>query len=1402
MSNRGLRRLMVLFGLVLACAGMIAAGLVMRARALGADLDAARADGLALLERGEHAAALERLSRYVVHVKDDADALLAYAACQLEVPQPNDRHIRLAIDAATLAASVEPGNASAHEFLMWRYAEAGFATELAETCEALLSVDPDHREAWSLLVDSLIRLGDTARASEAADGFLARFPSALGAHAAYVRTLGGADAADRVLDYWLSDPVSGALSHRAAYHVLVSRAAAVRSMHAGTFAERSESASLARSSAVRASEIEPIDQAEASSVVDWLLELSVRSGDPGLGDLAEKVTDRAIDPGVLGVVHAAGASRDAWWRLDDERAIELARRIDPASTDPELIGWRLFLSVALPDEDLDCGGCETTLESDGSVGAETWRSLAEAARSLETAPGPRRVIERLIGVRGEIASPIARLIEGEAYRRHGLHDSAVGAFRGALGNERAVLLRPRAVLALAETLASRGDAAEADRLFAELNRAGVGGPIADTVFARQLEREMENPALGSAARTAEALLEQIKPKIAARPDDADLAAMHARLLLIAGRRAEGVDASRRLLRLDAPRVRMATALAAVLASAAPSLAEALLNRLPADGPGALDIASARADLEAGQGRVAAGLACLEAVPNADPHTDERLARTLAAYMDRHELPGAIGALTSLSADFAELAVAQHMVISSRAAWEDEGLIRQAVARLRDSTSEDALEWRLAEARADLRFLTSRPQDERDAERARVAQALLDLRPLDPDNGEILVLIAEAFDSLGDAGRASRFLAEAAGHGRRSVVYPTLIRMLLREGDRAGAAQQLDAFAAVPDPPLFVMRERAALLDAFRRHGEAISDLRRLADLGDPDDIAAYARVLLRTGEVAGASAAAARLLRGTPSLDRARTAAGLLLEAGLVEAAERAIIKAGAGGHRAGTLDAEIGRLYLESGRWGRAIDRLTRAYEQTPSDALMLQIAHALLEAGRDDRLVQMLTAHGPGSPDLEALSIALSDTSSTSRLLARMVAAGATAVDDPGRIMADAAGSRARGEIGDEAVLDALKSLCESHPSEQDIWKARVAFAREVNSGQALDTLEAAAAVLWHQAWPERELALLHLGTGRAVEAENAARRMADRLGEDRFEADVIRARIAASAGHLSAAYGWISAHRARLEAVGEPTPEMAILISGLASTGEPVEAERIIEELLGEHEEAAWLYLDSVDALPAGETAAARRWLARLDVLVDRGERAEKRGLAWFRLSRRTGEVDDAGRAFELLTDRAADPQSEHVDLVLASLESRLGRPEEASRRLEAIIAVNPRNVYALNNHANVLARGLGETARALEQVTEAIRLAESSGNSDRSLGSFYHTLAVVHRLDGRLVSAEEALRRGITLAGATPVLTIELADLVLEQGRPDEAAAAVRVMTGRETLTPDLRRRLYEIELRLP
>jgi Tfp pilus assembly protein PilF len=1407
MTRKGLRRLFALGLAAVVGVGALGVVYVVRQQAQAARLKDARAEGMRLYEADELEAAFDPLNRYVSAVKDDPEALLAFARCRLAVELPNNRHVMAALAAAKLANEIAPDDPEPLEFMLAVLSAANRQTETLDTCLALLAIDPAHPGALALRVRALTRLGRTDEAIEAADEFIGTRPDDLNAYHSRVFVLiesGGTNAdADA---YLRSEPVAARLANQPLYHLRAASSAASCALESDRPADRSASFARALTSVRRALALGPSGPAEALEATGLLRRLGVATGDDSLGNEADRAIDAIIESGAIGDAYAAAESRRAWWRLDDPRSAALASNLDPGSDDG--VGWLAFVDgIGSPAFD--------RLGTLDTPHARYWRAVTQAAAlanegatpaavrdALESADRDASTLDNRPGLRDH--SHLMTLILAQSYRQANQFESAKALLQDACPddpenaspNAATPRSRGRLYAVLAAVYADLDETERAAGVLALLDEQGVDPNLARGVVSGFFEARLRQTGTGDARDEATRQLESVSALAAGSPDDPSLAALHARLLLLAGRRAEGLAEAERLLGLGAPSSDADLAsLARLVWPDAPSLTDRLLGLAgPADAS-SLPIVLARAEAEARRSGPDAGLAIID---DAGAHLDgAEYDLQRAFFLETHGLAGATAAFAAASEKYPEAPGVQTTVLGSRAAWDDQAVVRRAVARLREATGEDALEWRAASLRADLRYIDDLESEQRGSELSRITLELRRLSDRTPDNTAILRLVAVAYDTAGSPDEAARALRKAAA--RDPAYAPELIRLLVRERRTAEANEALDALSAADGTalPIRLLRERAELLEALGRSEEAVDDRRSLARSGALEDIAAYGVALAAAGRADEAREQARTLFEAGDSADAAASGVRILTRAGRPGDAVEPYLAARVPIEGEAVARATLARIFVGLNAWDRAIEQARTAaeFESDPDSDLALIVVHASLESGRIGEAVETVSTAPEDRRVLRALRTALVDQRDGVRL-ARALAAIQLSPSDGD--LAETLTAFLLGEIDRSAALQTVRAISERNPTAPWPWRALAELARLDGDAAHIDACEQAASALRNAAWPLYDLALTHLRLGDLQAAERAANRLADRLGREPFDADAIRGRIAALQGDWQTALTWLLPHRDRIASGDSTELDALVLARAMTISGRANEAEAILDRRVGATPAARGLFVDAAMDLPPDDTERMRRWLTRATDADGAGADLVATARAWAELSRRSESGADAERAKALFERAGIDRLGMLAAQDLASVEIILGDLEAAERRLAALAEEHPDEPMLLNNYAYLLATEFGKPEAAVGVARGALRSARDAGYPAMALGVVGHTLSAAQRAAGDTEAAEATLRTAIRDAGPFADATIELAEILLERGALGEAREVASRIPRADRLSPSQRQRADAIQ----
>jgi len=1410
MSRKGIKRLLLLVTVLIVVSGGLVTAVFVRGSIRDRHNLESRDEGLRLTEAGSYEDGLLALSPYIARVKDDYDASLAYAKCRAAVPLPNNKHASAAVAAAKLAIAAAPDRPEAHEFLITIYGAMKLQTELLETCDALLAIDPTNENAFENKIYALISLDRLDAAGDAAELFIAARPESLRAYGATMEVMRARGAtAEQLNDFLRGDAVAERLGDQPEYLLrLVGTAIGAVEATGNTVEYFQQAVDAAR----RASEMMPGSPQVALQTTSFLHRLGLITGDVGLIEHASETIDRFIAQAGLGDGYIAAESRAAWWRIENDRATQLALRIDPQTEDPAALGWLYLLAESNPEGTIVCEDCVSRLAAIGSRDAEFWGALGgvEALRNNE---GETRTIFTQLDAADEAALVLdardggtehhqfVALVRGQVFLRTAQLDSARA--------ELEAVSRPgaRLLLVLSEVYTQQGDITNASDVLLELEQRGIVGAQIDAVVGRYTKKRLSAQNFDDARVAAEHQLARVSEQVEQDPENPSLVALHARLLLVAGQTENGLAQAGRLLELGAPDdLGELVELANVVYPYDQSLSRSLVEFPEGGAAGSIELVTARAILLARAGETQEGLNLFDSILISNEA--DKVGRDIARvrYMEELGLPGVVDALGAISEDYAESARAQTAVLSSRLSWDNEELIRSAVARLRTLTGASAIEWRVAGLRADLKFIESFPEQQRDEVLSKTILELTQISGRVPQNTDVLRLIALAYDLTGQPADAIRML-------RRSVtqspeLFADLISMLQREGLNGEVNDELDSYLLVPVDVLRrdLIRRRADLLESVGRAQDSLPDRYILAGLGRVADVASLGYALVRSGDPGEARSVALRLAENNPSPEAVRSAARILIEAGDPDEAVGVYVSS-----MTGLSDAdkyvELGRILAAYAEWERASKQVQLALDTGAKGIAPILLAHTLLEMGDADAALAAITESSGDAAAALRSAIGPADGLANSRLMLGQILAAALVSG----VVTDARvaelitehiteGTSRKVLISDMEILAAQPGASAS----QILWKTRIALLRETDPAdpRLIGVLDQAARSLG-AAWPLRELVGLHLMSRNFEQAEDAANRYANAVGVQTFDSDTLLARVAIALDRPQEALDRLLPHRDRLIDNDADPMAAAVFVSALAATGRAGEAESLIESRLANDAGAVWLYLDAAGWLPLAETQMRRVWLDRLDAAVDSSEQPYLRGWARVTLASSSKEPGDAERAIGLLGEIPEAQSDITLAIVLASLEQTAGRPGLAAERFEQLLAEHPRNAQLLNNYAFLLATGLGRADEADRLIDQAIGIAREDELGNGALGTLLHTRAVVYREQGDLEAAERILKEGIGLAGPPmPEMLIELSEVLIELDRAAEVENLIDQVPANSNLPKYIEDRLRSLADQTP
>jgi predicted Zn-dependent protease len=1306
-----------------------------------------RSDGLALARAGEHAKALDPLSRYLKRVQVDREALLAYAECREHVEEPSGAHVTQAIAVYEKVLALDQGDSAASRRLLALYEASGRlrdARELAERlrprdlaacgpqhvevlradASARLGVDkrdgsaepllrrllelaPEDLQARILLVDFLRDQGRSGDALEVARGVVAPEPDIAEARRRLLKALASDDddprttelitqalcdlagldlASGRVLrDTPMESPLE-ALRFAALFDRLGLHGHALATLHAGM--KQHQDAALARLVARRSWMTLP----PAQMLADFQ--------DSPLASHAEVQAFRA-----LAMIDAS----------DFEGAQRVRQALEARTGDYRARAWARALPVIIEPP---------------SDPGDAWTTLTHA---LQDAPG----------------EPVLLVFLGDALERLGRTSEARTCWEQASESRLGVgwaapwLRRAELALRMDQPVAAE----QAAKRAAEVAPRSLAASVAllrtrVALIEAGYEQSVDALALLTQVERPHAVEKDLEPA-AQRFREATLPAYATLLGTVRPREESAARVRASLARLRTP--------------PSPETLEALFDASRRHGLGLEDellaawfrqqpdsdrLALARALREHDKGDPLAGRAILEGrAPNrvGEPAEQEPpLARriALARYLEATGDPGAREAWARLADAYPGNLDAQMRALLSPAVGHDVVLVNRLLDRARElgrftpETMPPALA--LAKARALLSEPVTSPN------RAQAIDLLRGLTRREPALVEARSLFAEALAMdrpesgiLPQRDEAVQQLQALASISPSPASAWMRAAAILREkGDATGERTELDRVAKDPAASLSVRLSACAALSELGEHDLALRVLDELASTRASEPRARSQVTISRAGVLRrmGRDAEALTLLRSTDVATSADARA--ILDASLVFAMLGDVDAGRAALSHLDALSLKPGEATLARARFASEFEGRTRtlallreATTQAPTSAEAWLVLAAYLcerddvagarEALRDARaklpddarlavLDQQLSAAGsgvPGASNLEALARVLHENPRT-----RLRAQSVRSLDR----------ARANAMLASDEQVEALREQFRGDPALQALLARVLMQEQPPRLAQALAVLRATART--HPTSIEVASAGVEaFGRAGAWEDMKGAALAWQRLSRER-EAAAALAEACLRLGDVPGAIASLKPHLS----LAQRTPEdpasvqvLALQAQALTRGGDASGARQLLAPALAPSADVrrgAWLALAGSAITPLQDAEA---WIAQVEPMLNTRVEDDRLALA---------------QAKVRIAERFGEPANAHARDAIALLQSHREATEASPAALLALAAA----------HA-----ALADAARAADAITKASALAPSSPAPHRALAALL--------LDDDPPRSADAARRALAAAG---------------------------------------------------
>ena len=1386
--SRARRRVALLAGLVVLIVAATAGLYAFRQVQQAAQADRWREQGFAAAAEGDHARAVEQLTRYVRRRSGDAEALRTLADAKLAIVQPGGRHLAEAVSLLQRAESLDGGDPATRALLLDLCIQLGLHDRIVQLTHTMLEDGADDLAVIRARLDAMLALSDFESILEETEPLLAAyepdqeaFAVALERRALALASLGRSReairAAERLLESHPDRHTAAIVKLETAIAAGEDPASLIEWARARQ-AERPSSSGPAMVLAlahryagdpvssvrwmVKAGELDPQDPTVPGRLTRELAAL-------GRFDAAAAMARRyhVIHGGEAAfalVTHYHALARGFEALLEWTRSV----KDRPASHDASVVALRAMALLETQREDEAAALLLTLGAREGSPRAQAWRLALEARYDVPRAEKlpPIQALNQAVELDGR--NPWSRHWLGEASYGVGEIDAAAQQWR------RAAELEPgwaSPQLGLVTALRAQGHFAEA---VAASRRLLLIAPDA-TATTRTFVITASHVASRVEAAAHDQLLATCDRLLRALPDDAELYAAKARLLLAFEGRQPAVDFVTQALAelpLDAEARR---ALVAVEDELNLDLTDTLVQQADTSPEAAIALARRRIDDGMPQAAIDGYTAAMD---DAEGHDDARWRLGFAVLLEKLDDDGALAAWKRV----AEAAEGRPNVLASildaSSPLTDAEFYRDTIDRLREATGPGATRWKLAEAKYLLQH------DPSPDSLSRVDTLLQSVSGIADERLDAALLRAELHRLRGET--ASR-LEQLRLAWRLSDRHPQVGMRLIEVYETAGrfeAARDLArnlADDAPADDPALAHRIASALL----RTG----DLDRARRVLEPVVTAASpppaeAGVLLATlherrGDFEAAEAIYLDLLEGESTAGHL-AAVGFFERRGLIGRAREVFEPLLAG------IDDPVERL-LQRAELERRLDNpeaagrlLREAVQTTPASphALRRWIAHRYERAGAQAALAstQDALARVPQDQAFEIARRALTAMQTQPDLRPGLEALllGVLATPDQAPILAEGVAALT-GKGSPSERVDALAQLATIRESEA-ISLAAVRLLWPIDAARAARQAEQAS-----RRFPGADLprwaAMMRASQGDWARALASAEVWNHRTasGDARALAMIVRCR--AELGQSSPALtprlvGVLETQGVRAE------PDRGVLgpvARALIAAGQEA---RVRDTLLPRlHDGDAWreLWLDlAAEALPTDEQAMA--WLGEARAVVDLDQPADALAYAAAleRIARRFDRSDLQSELATLLGG-LVDRSPSDVDLRLrhAVALERAGRVPEAIQRYEQVLRQRPDDPLALNNLAMLLVASGGDVDRAVTLIDRAVTLRSE-------VAAIHDTQAQVYAAAGRDQQAVDAFREAMRLDPASPRWPLHLARHLLDIGQPGEVPSLLRTV----------------------
>jgi len=1377
------RRLTILFLLLFLAGSALLAGYAYAQHRKTQRILAWRNEGMAAYEKGDYAAALDPLGRYISRKQNDAETLFAFGKSRSRVELPNGRHLAEAISYFRRGLELQPNNLDAKHQLLTIYTDPTiqYNAEANALADELLKINPKDIPALRAKAKALAAMHQFEEALKISQQLNTLDPTDLQSQRLTYELLNGLNHPDAEI---LARAKAGLAAHPDDPRFQLLQAFAFILTHD----DKSAKEWLQKAAATK----NPPD-------AEFIKELVGLFDSQGLYNESEailnRVANQSADPQIKRLLiqrlWESGRYADAADRL---------KNLDPnaPSSDAQLLAYRAYCLYELnrPSE-----AHPLLLALSNRSDDDTALAWAKTLRARYESPNltPRELINEYQGalVR-DPRNPLARYFLGDTFARIGETEPAMQAWNHA-ANELPNWSIPRARIARALASTGRSQSAVEQAITAYRQSPNVGSAIALAVawnsrLANQNDPTLRDKVLG--------LVSDIQSKL---PGESDTLPIYVNLLAQSNQRDKAIAAVNQVLNSPHP-PSQDTVIALLPISRANhlNLESNLLQQAQKTYGLTPSLALASALNQFADGQTDAALKTLTDQANTATADKTQWQLALATFLERTNNSKAHDAWATLGDQNPADITIQSTILDlsdTSSAWKDRAFILRTIQRLHDLTGDDANRWRFARAR----WLLTSPQADRDSAEAVVL--LMDLVRQSPANLIPRLYLARALENVNNRPAAIEQLKSAAAMDSDSVpIAIDLARFLQANGAYPDARQYLDRAAKSPNLDPASRQRIAAMLENSGDTPSAIALLQNSPN--DPTRDSLLASLYRRNGDTQKATDLYQKLL-ANPNCDPATIAAAsdFLASQGKTDEARKSLARLDSSKMPPADRELILAAFEESHGTPDSALAHYQKALtaDTTDSRAWRTLAAYYIRSSKLDQAsstIDQALKTY-PQDNDLLALRAQLSAMQSNGGKgdLAQLLDAMSRDPRNAGvvevlKVIQDSRNSNENPNI----TADKLRQAVDRHP---DLLVAQEMMAQTYlkldRNEDAIYIADRTARLLPNNPEAAQLLCMAYARAGKWDKLLEAAQDWRRRAIEKPFDADTAIAQAYIELDQPGNAVKQLEPYIAK--AKSEPAKNLPVLTayaSALIRANRDSDASSLLVPLLKDSPQYRLAYLRLASQLKNSQ--AIQSWLSQITPMISPDSKDEQYALAssWYAFNIQTGDPTALATARQLAQTLSLKKDADAGShLLLGAIAERQNDHTAAINAYRRALELNPNLPVAQNNLAYQL-----YTSAPQDQLPEARTLAERAVATNPKDGAFWDTLARVAMKQGDKARATAAFEKAVDLQPKDIPARVGLVQSYLAEGDKSRAKSVLTqidslLLAGSPSLQPDTRHDLQSL-----